>query len=110
MHFWTDVARRYGRASRPRKTSLNGTMPALTNRSVGSPAGTSDALGTRVCARSSKNRRKASRSCAEVTASLPARGRAVRRGGLREQALGLRDRAFDTAEGPVDQIGGDHEG
>jgi hypothetical protein len=39
----------YGRVSRPVKTFLNCTMPALTNISVGSLCGTSGAEGTRAC-------------------------------------------------------------
>jgi len=54
MHFCAVVARRYGRCSRPRNTSLNCTIPAFVKRSVGSPGGTSEALGTRVCPCASK--------------------------------------------------------
>src|SRR5689334_4363941 len=45
MHFWLDVARVKGRRSLPVKTSLNGTMPALVNMSVGSFWGMSGAEG-----------------------------------------------------------------
>ena len=38
-----------GGSARPMKYGLNGTMPALVKSSVGSPCGTSDALGMRVC-------------------------------------------------------------
>src|SRR3990170_4469325 len=65
MHFCSVAARRYGRRSRPRKASLNCTIPALVNNSVGSPAGTSDELGTTVCPRSRKNPRKVSVTCCQ---------------------------------------------
>ena len=48
----------YGRVSSPVKTFLNGTMPALTNISVGSLCGTSGADGTRAWPAFSKNSRK----------------------------------------------------
>ena len=51
MHFWLDVARAYGRVSLPTKTSLNWTIPALTNINVGSFCGTSDELWTSLCPR-----------------------------------------------------------
>jgi hypothetical protein len=40
-HFWAVVAREYARGSRPRKVSLNWTMPAFTKNSDGSFWGTS---------------------------------------------------------------------
>jgi hypothetical protein len=43
MHFWLDAARVNGRRSLPVNTSLNGTMPAFVNISVGSFCGTSGA-------------------------------------------------------------------
>src|SRR4051812_24824062 len=45
MHFWLEAARVKGRTSLPVKTSLNGTMPAFVNISVGSFWGTMGALG-----------------------------------------------------------------
>ena len=35
-HFWTEVARGQGDTSSPRKNGLNGTMPAMVNRTEGS--------------------------------------------------------------------------
>jgi hypothetical protein len=35
-HFWTEVARDHGAASSPTKKGLNGTMPAMVNRTDGS--------------------------------------------------------------------------
>ena len=35
-HFCTEVARGHGGTSSPRKKGLNGTMPAMVNRTVGS--------------------------------------------------------------------------
>src|SRR5919202_2378674 len=55
--FWQLAAQVYGRGSSPRKVSLKGTMPAFTNSSVGSFAGTSDAEGTTVCPRRAKKSR-----------------------------------------------------
>src|SRR5437763_14534981 len=46
-HFCTLVARGYGGGTSPRKYGLNWTMPALTNRRVGSSR-ISEALGTLV--------------------------------------------------------------
>src|SRR5262245_60566119 len=64
MHFWLLVARRYGLFSRPVNTSLNWTIPAFTNKSVGSFAGTSDELLTISCPRWWKKSRKARRTSA----------------------------------------------
>ncbi len=52
-HFCTLTARSYGAVSWPRKYGLNGTIPAATNRSVGSSR-INDADGTAVCAARSK--------------------------------------------------------
>ena len=43
--FWELVSRRLGGVCSPIKKGLNGTIPALVNSRVGSPAGISDALG-----------------------------------------------------------------
>ena len=61
MHFCDEVAREYGRSSLPVKTSLNCTMPAFANMSVGSLGGTSGPEATLLCSRSAKNRRNDSR-------------------------------------------------
>src|SRR5438105_3761939 len=45
-HFCEFAARGLARFSAPRKICLNCTMPALVNSNVGSPAGTSEALGS----------------------------------------------------------------
>ena len=50
------VNRRFGGVCSPIKKGLKGTIPALVNRSVGSPAGMREALGIRKWPRSSKNR------------------------------------------------------
>ena len=50
------VNRRFGGVCSPMKKGLKGTMPALVNSRVGSPAGINDALGMCWCPRSSKNR------------------------------------------------------
>ena len=57
-----------GRVSAPRKTCLNGTMPALVKSRLGSLAGTSGALGRMVCPRSRKKSRKLCRMRSPVTA------------------------------------------
>ena len=93
MHFWLDVARVYGRVSLPMKTSLNWTMPALTNISVGSFCGTSGELGTTSCPRASKKSRNARRTSADVraiaTAAIARRTRLTRRLlSLRPQRVG----------------------
>src|SRR5580704_18397990 len=72
MTFWLDVAREYGRVSLPTNTSLNCTMPALTNISVRSFWGTSDELWTSLCPRASKKSRNARRTSADVRAIEPA--------------------------------------
>ncbi|GBD12646.1 hypothetical protein HRbin24_00659 [bacterium HR24] len=46
-HFWTVVRRLCGGCACPMKYGLKGTMPALVNSRVGSPTGTSGALGSR---------------------------------------------------------------
>ena len=66
MHFWLEVARRYARVSLPTNTSLNWTMPALTNMSVGSFGGTRGELATTWCCLLPKNSRKARRTSADV--------------------------------------------
>jgi len=48
-HFCTVTMRLEGGSASPMKYGLNGTMPALVKSSVGSPCGTSDALGTCRC-------------------------------------------------------------
>ena len=53
--FWTVDARRKGCVPFPRNMSLNWFMPAPVNSSVGSFAGTSDALGYAVCPFDAKN-------------------------------------------------------
>ena len=66
-HFCEDTAVLYGRVSNPVKTFLNGTMPALTNISVGSFCGTKGAEGTMRCPlppKYSRNERR--RSLVEV--------------------------------------------
>src|ERR1700722_9549237 len=65
-HFWLEVARLKGRVYLQTKTSLNCTMPALTNMSVGSFAGTSGELATTWCCLDSKKSRKARRTSADV--------------------------------------------
>jgi hypothetical protein len=70
MHFCEVVARRYGRCSFPRKTSLNWFIPAFVKRSVGSSDGTSDELGTMACPFFSKYLRKAVRTSREVIRSF----------------------------------------
>jgi hypothetical protein len=55
-HFCTLVARVQGTGASPVRYGLNGTMPALTNSSVGSGVG-SGALGTTVWPRSAKKSR-----------------------------------------------------
>ncbi len=90
-HFCTEVARGHGRASSPRKNGLNGTMPAMVNRTVGS-CGMRLADGTGVWPRSSKKPVKARRTvgvdgrcrapCSAVTPSepsCPARRQILRR-------------------------------
>ncbi len=49
-HFWTQVARGYGGVASPRKYGLNGTMPALTNSSVGSSSSSDARRHRRVAA------------------------------------------------------------
>ncbi len=68
--FCTVTARGYGGASSPSMYGLNGTIPALVSRSVGS-TGISDALGTTVWSRSSKKSRKTRRISLE---SMEAQG------------------------------------
>src|SRR5262245_2448404 len=80
MHFWLLVAREYARFSRPVNTSLNCTMPAFANISVGSFGGTRGPLATTSCPRERKKSRKARRSSADVFGMIPLRsstGRAV---------------------------------
>ena len=60
-HFWMEVARGHGAGSSPRKYGLNGTMPAMVNRTVGS-CGMRLAEGTIWCPRSAKKRVKAALS------------------------------------------------
>jgi len=64
MHFCEVVARRYGRLSKPRNTSLNWFMPALVNSSVGSSPGTTGLEATMVWPLLSKNLRNAVRMSA----------------------------------------------
>ena len=59
--FCTEVMRGAGGLRSPRKKGLNGTMPAVVNSRVGSPAGTSDADGMRWWPRSSKKLKYRSR-------------------------------------------------
>ncbi len=61
-HFCDVVARLIARVSRPVNTSLNWTMPALVNSSVGSFSGTSADERTRSWPRSAKKSRKADRT------------------------------------------------
>ena len=56
--FWLLVMRRAGGVCSPVKKGLKGTMPALVNSSVGSPAGINDALGIWRWPFSVKNRMK----------------------------------------------------
>ena len=60
-HFCTDVARENGGAVWPRKYGMNCSMPAPVSSRPDSGAASSDEERTRVCARSSKKRRKVSR-------------------------------------------------
>ena len=57
--FWLLVNRRDGGVCSPVKKGLKGTMPALVNNKVGSPAGINDALGMGWCPFSSKKLMKA---------------------------------------------------
>ena len=60
--FWHEVSLRDGGSSSPRKYGLNGCMPAVVSRTVGSyELGTSDAEGTRRWPFLSKNDRNRSR-------------------------------------------------
>ncbi|MNC88608.1 hypothetical protein D3C83_44400 [compost metagenome] len=60
-HFCELAARGAGGASSPVNTFLNGTMPALTNISVGSLYGTSGAEGTTAWSLAAKKSRNARR-------------------------------------------------
>ena len=60
-HFCTDVARGHGAVSSPRKYGLNGTIPAIVNRTVGS-CGIRLADGTTSWPRLAKYPVKAARS------------------------------------------------
>ncbi len=66
-HFWMLVARGHGATSSPTKYGLNGTMPAMVNRTDGS-WGIKLADGTDTCPRSVKKRVKAALSS---LASIP---------------------------------------
>ena len=66
MHFWLLVARVYARFSRPVNRSLNCTMPALVNISVGSFDGTTPALATTSWPRLPKKSRKVDRTSVDV--------------------------------------------
>ncbi len=57
-NFWAETARLLSGCSRPRKTFLNGTIPALVKSRVGSPCGTSGALGWKRWRRSRKKSTK----------------------------------------------------
>ncbi len=60
--FWHELSRRLGGSSSPLKYGLNGCMPAVVRRTVGSyELGTSDAEGTRRWPFRSKNDRNRSR-------------------------------------------------
>jgi hypothetical protein len=61
MHFCDEHAREYGRFSRPKKVSLNWTIPAFVKNSVGSFAGMRELLLTLVWPFFSKYERNASR-------------------------------------------------
>src|SRR5689334_2144381 len=62
MHFWLDVARVKGRRSLPVNTSLNGTMPAFVNMSVGSFCGMSGADAHTSCPLPAKKERNDERT------------------------------------------------
>ena len=70
--FWHEVSRRLGGSSSPRKYGLNGCMPAVVSRTVGSyTLGTSEADGTRRCPFRSKYDKNRSRiSAAFMTAGV----------------------------------------
>src|SRR4051812_15813448 len=65
--FCAETARGYGASSCPRKYGMNWFIPALVSRRPDSGGATSDEDRTRVCPRSSKKRRKASRISAPCT-------------------------------------------
>src|SRR5262249_830690 len=67
-HFCEVVARLYGRLSTPVNTSLNWTMPAFVNSSVGSLAGTSELDATISWPLLRKNSRNALRTSAAFIA------------------------------------------
>src|SRR6266536_3069052 len=60
-HFCELTARRNGGSACPRKYGMHWFIPALVNISPDSGGGINDELGTRLCPRSSKNRRNVSR-------------------------------------------------
>src|SRR3978361_815036 len=70
MHFCDEVARVYGRLSKPRNTSLNWFMPAFVNSSVGSSPGTTGDEATMVWPFDSKNFRKVERISAAFIPAL----------------------------------------
>src|SRR5947209_74142 len=83
MHFCVLATRDHGAFSCPRKYGLNWFIPAFVNRSVGSPCGTTDELGTNTCPwRWTKKSMYCWRICWDViTCSYPP---GTRRGGRRD--------------------------
>src|SRR5580765_3341016 len=106
-HFCESTARLYGRVSLPRKTCLNGTMPAFVKSRLGSFSVRREARGTTVWPRARKKSRKPSRIWSPVTPSfyrLPP-GAATDRHHTEASIVFLTDDAR-AAQGVLDAVGG----